>query len=83
MEALASFGGSDFASMPVRKIDLKKRLKREAEEMKKEQEKEAGEEGPPQPKRPRTRYGMYVCIYCPERCPDFRRIVSLLIHVRI
>lgn len=36
MDALASFGGSDFGSLAVRKIDLKNQLEGEAEERKKE-----------------------------------------------
>ena len=62
MEALASFGGADFGSLPVRKIDLHTELKREAEEMKWQEEAERGgaggvaeEVGQPRPKRPRTR----------------------------
>lgn len=51
-EALASFGGSGLGSIPVRKIDLRRQLKREAEEMK-EKEKQEGKGA----KRPRTRYG--------------------------
>ena len=56
-EALESFGGSDFASIPVRRIDLRSQLKREAEKQKKGEEKEQTDDGgePPR-KRPRTRY---------------------------
>ena len=35
MEALAAFGGSDFGSLTVRKIDLQEQLKLEAEMRKK------------------------------------------------
>ena len=51
-EALAEFGGSGLGSMSVRKIDLRKKLNREAEKMKEDEKKAVNE---PQPKRPRTR----------------------------
>jgi len=35
MEALAAFGGSDFGSLTVRKIDLQEQLKMEADVRKK------------------------------------------------
>ncbi len=54
MEALASFGGADFASLPVRKIDLHTELKSEAERLKKREGGGEGE-GEPEAKRPRTR----------------------------
>lgn len=52
-EALALFGGSDLGSMAVRKVDLRKQLKREADKMKEDKKREVEE---PQAKRPRTRY---------------------------
>ena len=51
MEALAMFGGSDFGSLAVRKIDLKNQLMGESEEKKKEDGKQKDE---PE-RRPRTR----------------------------
>lgn len=51
---MASFGGADFGSVLVKREDLKARLKRDAEQMRKEAEKEKEEEAP-QAKRPRTR----------------------------
>ena len=58
MEALASFGGSDLASVSVRKRDLRSELKRDAERMKAGGNDETGKDGvePPPAKRPRTRY---------------------------
>ena len=59
MEALASFGGSSFDSMSVKKVDLRIKLKREADQRKRREE-GGGEE--PQAKRPRTRYVPYASL---------------------
>ena len=45
MEALASFGGSDFGSLTVRKIDLKAQLEGEADKRKQEEAKEEMNDG--------------------------------------
>ena len=57
MEALASFGGSSFDSIPVRKIDLRKQLKREADEIRVKEDQDGKE---PATKRPRTRYYIHI-----------------------